>query len=1019
MSPEAHQRVRQLFDEALERPEAERLAFLQAACAGNPEVFGQVAQLLAAHEEAAHLLEGEPAPPRIGRYLVTGELGRGAMGIVYEAIDPLIGRKVAVKIIHLEALADGSEATFLRERLFREARAAGGLFHPGIVVILDVGQEGDVAFIAMEYVEGPSLSEVLAGHPKIDCGEALSILQQTAAALDFAHSKGVVHRDIKPANIMLEKGVAVKVADFGIAKITSSPQLTKTGMTMGTPSYMSPEQLDAKPLDGKSDQFSLAVVAYELLTGTQPFRAESLTALAYSIVYGPRPSARAANPELPAGVDQVFCRGLGKLPEERYPNCREFVAALERAWTPQVSGAEDATPVTVPTLGVTRALPKMLADSRAVPRETGLRRLRLKALAVVVFLLVVAAAAWIYLRWRQSHHLTDKDTIVLADFTNTTGDSIFDGTLRQGLSAQLEQSPFLSLVSDLRIAQTLALMTQPKEARLTQKLAREVCQRTASAATIEGSISSKGLQYVLGLQAVNCRSGDLLAEEQAMAKGKAQVLRALAEGATKMRRKLGESLGSVQKYDVPPSDVTTGSLQALQAYSQGYRVQTIRGDNVAAIPLLRQAIGLDPNFAMAFVTLGACYNNLGQTERAVENTRRAYELRERVSQREKFFIISYYETNATGNLEAARKELGLWAQAYPRDFAAPRQLSNVSNFLGDYQNALAAAQQVLRLDPGNGAAYCGLSINYLALNRLDEARATAREAHNLGAPMADYYLYYIDFLQHDAAGMERDVATLMRKPGYEDLALGMESDTAAYAGKFARARELTRRAAASAERADEPEPAANYLAEAALRDALVGNLGLAMRQAQAGLALSNGRDVEAMSAMALALVGDSNQARRLASDLAKRFPEDTLAQIEYLPMIQACTGLGIGHGADGASKAIAALAVAARYELGVTNGAVLWQFNAPYLRGEAYLAARQGTAAAVEFRKILDHPGMFTTDITAALARLDLGRAYALVGDNAKARTAYQDFLALWKDADPDIPVLNHAKAEYAKLAGP
>ncbi|MGA2594424.1 MAG: tetratricopeptide repeat protein, partial [Bryobacteraceae bacterium] len=445
----------------------------------------------------------------------------------------------------------------------------------------------------------------------------------------------------------------------------------------------------------------------------------------------------------------------------------------------------------------------------------------------------------------------------------------------------------------------------------------------------------------------------------------------------------------------------------------------IRGDNVAAIPLLRQAIGLDPNFAMAFVTLGACYNNLGQTERAVENTRRAYELRERVSQREKFFIISYYETNATGNLEAARKELGLWAQAYPRDFAAPRQLSNVSNFLGDYQNALAAAQQVLRLDPGNGAAYCGLSINYLALNRLDEARATAREAHNLGAPMADYYLYYIDFLQHDAAGMERDVATLMRKPGYEDLALGMESDTAAYAGKFARARELTRRAAASAERADEPEPAANYLAEAALRDALVGNLGLAMRQAQAGLALSNGRDVEAMSAMALALVGDSNQARRLASDLAKRFPEDTLAQIEYLPMIQACTGLGIGHGADGASKAIAALAVAARYELGVTNGAVLWQFNAPYLRGEAYLAARQGTAAAVEFRKILDHPGMFTTDITAALARLDLGRAYALVGDNAKARTAYQDFLALWKDADPDIPVLNHAKAEYAKLAGP
>jgi len=355
MSPEIHQRVRQLFAEALELTEAERLPFLQTACAGNSEVFGKVAQLLAAHVEAGHFLEGEPArPQRIGRYVVTAELGRGSMGIVYKAIDPLIGREVAVKVIRLQLLADGKEAAFLREQLFREARSAGGLFHPGIVVILDVGQEGDVPFIAMEYVDGPSLSQVLAARPRIDSDESLQFLQQTAAALDFAHAKGVVHRDIKPANIMLAKGVTVKVADFGIAKITSSQRYTKTGATMGTPKYMSPEQVDAKPLDGRSDQFSLAVVSFEMLTGVQPFEAESFTALAHTIAYGPRPSACAANPQLPAGVDQVFYRGLGKLPGERYASCREFVAALEGALTARVPGAQNVPRDTVPPLQVTR-----------------------------------------------------------------------------------------------------------------------------------------------------------------------------------------------------------------------------------------------------------------------------------------------------------------------------------------------------------------------------------------------------------------------------------------------------------------------------------------------------------------------------------------------------------------------------------------------------------------------------------------------------------------------------------------
>jgi tetratricopeptide (TPR) repeat protein len=631
--------------------------------------------------------------------------------------------------------------------------------------------------------------------------------------------------------------------------------------------------------------------------------------------------------------------------------------------------------------------------------------------AVVVIVAAIAAIAFWHLR--STPRLTEKDSIVLAELTNTTGDPVFDGTLRQGLSSQLEQSPFLNLLSDERIAQTLTLMSQPKDARLMHELAREICQRTASAATIEGSISSLGSQYVVGLKAVNCRNGGLLASDEATASNKEEILKALAEVATKLRQELGESLASVQKYDAPPENVTTPSLEALQAYSLGYQAQMVKDDYAAAIPLFQRAIGLDPNFAMAYARLGSSYGNLGETARSAENARQAYELRQRVSEREKFYIASHYENYVAGDLEAARKTCELWEQTYPRDDIPPGSLGVIYGTLGDYDKSLAAAQRSLKLNPASGIGYANLVNSYLVVDRLDEARATAQEAqaHNLDSPLIHLSLYTIDFLQHDETGMERDDAALMGKPGFEDVLLYNQSDTAAYAGQFSKARELTRRASVSAQHADEKETAAAYEAESAVREALVGNIAPAKQQAQGALALSTGRDVKAISAIALGLSGEALHASRLADELAKRFPQDTIVQFEYLAMIRSAIALQAGK----STKAIDALAPALPYELGSPAQALTFSLYPAYLRGEAYVAAHQSSAAAAEFQKILDHPGVAQNEPIASLAHLGMARAYSLFGDPAKAKTAYQDFLALWKNADPDIPMLKQAKTEYAK----
>jgi len=1014
MSPDRWQEVKSVFDVALKLRPDKRADYLANVCNGDDDLRREVESLLDSFEDAQTFMEqpaaGEVADQiiasqvrkfsngqRVAHYQILSELGSGGQGTVYKASDTKLERTVAIKLLppELTSVDDTS-----RKRFQREAQLASSLDHPNICIVHDLLEVDGAVFIVMQFVEGRNIRQLVKSRP-LEIRSALKIAIQVCDALAAAHSKGIIHRDIKAHNIIVSEAWQAKILDFGLAKLIiersdgrDQTELTELGSPYGTPTYAAPEQSRGEKVDHRADIFSTGVLLYELLAGTRPFHGKTAIDVRHSVLYDePKSISEKRGSAIPPKLEVIVNRALSKDPANRYQQMSQMRDELIEVLRELPEGKESSTETFLEGFKP--------APLSYLPRLHG----ETFAAALAVLFIIAAIAAYAFYFRPRAFPLTSKDTILITDFTNTTGDSVFDETLKQGLAMQLQQSQFLNIFPVSRVRETLRQMERAPDERVTVEIGREICQRNELKALIASSIAAFGSHYVINLEAINARNGESIAHQQTEAQSKEEVLKSLSSAASGIREKLGESLSSIQASDIPLYQLTTPSLEALQSFALGFD-RSNKGEYSESIPLFRRATELDPNLAYGYSLLAGNYTIINEPGRAAENAAKAFALKDRVSEREKLYITSVYYAYTLGDLDKAIEMLGVYRQSYPNDFRPSGNLSLVYLLLGQFDKTIDAARDSLRLNPNISAWHVTLGRALLRLNRYDESKQVFTNAIQHGLDDIRFHagLFAIAAISDDATEMNNQVAWARGTPN-EYAALDWQAEATAFAEKWREAHALSQRSIDVALRRDVKGVAASFAAMQALRAASIGRKDAAIALAEQSLKLEHNQVSLPQATLALALCGQSSQVQALVDEMTKQHDRNTLINGLWLPTIRAALDLTRQNPAGAIEK----LQAVERYE----SAGEFWP---EYLRGLAYLQTKKGAEAAAEFQKILDHRGRAPLSILHSLAYRGLAEAASIGGDKTTALKLYEDFFTHWKDADSDLPVVLEARKRFADL---